>query len=197
VEKLKRSRPSNSLKDKRREAAIGSLREASQVGEQVNESRGETLLYFVDYIRSKSSERFCEVPWAVGSHGGAGRLQCKRGRGSKLRRKGRAIDPESQGPLDLHLISCIGDLQGKAPRDCNENCDIAIRDIPISPEPSINRTRVQRFRGVGVQSIGDFEGRKLLQLEIAKHDIPTEELCGPQQELVEDRWCIISGIRKR
>jgi hypothetical protein len=79
----------------------------------VNESRGETLLYSVDYIRkngwSKSSERFCKVSWAVGSHRGAGRLQCKRGRGSKLRRKGRATDPELQGPLDLHVISCIGD----------------------------------------------------------------------------------------
>jgi hypothetical protein len=43
VEKnLRRSRPSNSLKDKRREAAIESPREESQVGEQVNESHGET-----------------------------------------------------------------------------------------------------------------------------------------------------------
>jgi hypothetical protein len=49
VEKnIRRSRPSNSLKDKRREAAIESLREASQVGEQVNESHGETLLHFMD-----------------------------------------------------------------------------------------------------------------------------------------------------
>jgi hypothetical protein len=48
VEKLRRSRPSNSLKDKRREVAIGCPREVSQVGEQVNESHGETLLHFVD-----------------------------------------------------------------------------------------------------------------------------------------------------
>jgi hypothetical protein len=33
MEKLRRGRPSNSLKDKRREAAIESLREVSQVGE--------------------------------------------------------------------------------------------------------------------------------------------------------------------
>jgi hypothetical protein len=99
VEKLRRSRPSNSLKDKCREAAIGSSREASQVGEQVNESRGETLLHFVESSKGRTDgrnplRRFHEVPWAVGSHGGAGRLQCKCGRGSKLRR-GRAIDPES------------------------------------------------------------------------------------------------------
>jgi hypothetical protein len=60
VENLRRSRPSNSLEDKRREAAIESLREVSQVGEKVNESRGETLLHFVDCIRksrwSKSLE---------------------------------------------------------------------------------------------------------------------------------------------
>jgi hypothetical protein len=60
MEKFRRSRTSNSLEDKRREAAIESLREASQVGKQVNESRGETLLHFVDCIRkrgwSKSSK---------------------------------------------------------------------------------------------------------------------------------------------
>jgi hypothetical protein len=58
VEKLRRSRPSNSLKGKRREAAIGSPKEASQVGEQVNESRGETLLHFVD---SQREERTVEI----------------------------------------------------------------------------------------------------------------------------------------
>jgi hypothetical protein len=62
-----------------------------------------------------------------------------------------------------------------------------IHDIPISPEPSISGTRVRRSRGVGVRGIGDFEGKKLLQIGIVKHDIPMEELCGPQQELVEDR----------
>jgi hypothetical protein len=62
VEKLRRSRPSNSLKDKCREAAIESLREASQVGEQVNESRGETLLHFVEFQRENGrSKSFEEI----------------------------------------------------------------------------------------------------------------------------------------
>jgi hypothetical protein len=58
VEKLRRNRPLNSLKDKCREAAVESRREASQVGEQVNESRGETLLHFVD---SQRGERTVEI----------------------------------------------------------------------------------------------------------------------------------------
>jgi hypothetical protein len=53
-----RSRPLNSLKDKRREDAIGSPKEASQVGEQVNESHGETLLHFMD---SQREERMVEI----------------------------------------------------------------------------------------------------------------------------------------
>jgi hypothetical protein len=40
--------------------------------------------------------RFCEVPWEVGSHGGAGRLQYKLGGGSKLRRGG-AVDLNHEG----------------------------------------------------------------------------------------------------
>jgi hypothetical protein len=34
-------------------------------------------------------------------------------------------------------------------------------------------TRVRRFQEVRIQSIGDFRGKKLLQLGIAKRDIPT------------------------
>jgi hypothetical protein len=64
--KLRRNRPLNSLKDKRRKDSIGSLREASQVCEQVNESRGEILRHFVDCIRkkrrSKSSKEISQVP---------------------------------------------------------------------------------------------------------------------------------------
>jgi hypothetical protein len=40
VEKLRRSRASNSLKGEHRKATIGSMKEASQVGEQMNESCG-------------------------------------------------------------------------------------------------------------------------------------------------------------
>jgi hypothetical protein len=57
VNKLRRSRPSNSLKDKCREAAMESLREASLVGERVNESRGEILLHF----ESSKDERMDEI----------------------------------------------------------------------------------------------------------------------------------------
>ena len=46
VEKLRRSKNSNSLKGERRGAAIGSLREASQVGKRVNEPGREKLLHF-------------------------------------------------------------------------------------------------------------------------------------------------------
>jgi hypothetical protein len=58
VEKPRRSKPSNSLEDKCREAAIESQREASQIGEQVNESRGETLPHFAESLKE---ERMVEI----------------------------------------------------------------------------------------------------------------------------------------
>jgi hypothetical protein len=127
---------------------VESLREASQVGERANESRGETLLHFTESSkgedgRSKSSEEISRSSWAVGSHGGAGGYRSVQ-KGSKLRR-GRAVDPESQGPSDLHVTSCIGDSRVEAPKDCNETCDIAIRDIPISSEPSISEDACQEI----------------------------------------------------
>jgi hypothetical protein len=69
---------------------------------------------------------------------------------------------------------------------------IAICDIPTRSGPSIRETRVRRFRGVRVWSIGDFKGKKPSQFGIAIREIPTGELCGPQVELVEDR-CQTSG----
>jgi hypothetical protein len=33
------------------------------------------------------------------------------------------------------VISCIGDSRVEAAKDCIRNCDIAIRDIPMSLEP--------------------------------------------------------------
>jgi hypothetical protein len=122
--------------------------------------------------------RFHEVPWAVGSHGGAGRLQCKCGRGSKLRR-GRAVDPESQGPLDLHVISCIGDSRVEAPRVATR---IVISRSAISRRAQ-NRPSVGHVSEDSEESefgASGFQGKKLLQLGIAKRDIPTGELCGPQ-----------------
>jgi hypothetical protein len=56
--------PSNSLKDKRREVAIESLREESQVGEQVNKSSWRDTSSFRGFIRkngqSKSSEEISQ-----------------------------------------------------------------------------------------------------------------------------------------
>jgi hypothetical protein len=52
VEKIRRNRPSSLLKVNCREAAIRSRREASQVGEAAEESRGEILFsHFVGYTR--------------------------------------------------------------------------------------------------------------------------------------------------
>jgi hypothetical protein len=47
--------------------------------------------------------------------------------------------------------------------------------------------RVRGSRGVGDRHIGVSGGKKLLQLEVAIRDIPTEESCGPRWEIVEDR----------
>jgi hypothetical protein len=101
------------------------------------------------------------------------------------------------GPSDLHVISCIGDSRVEAPKLIATR--IAISRSAISRQdqnrPSVG-TRVRRSKGVGVRRIGVFEGKKLLQLGIAKRDIPTEGLCGPQQELVEDRWHHIGDREK-
>jgi hypothetical protein len=58
MEKLRRNRPSNSLKVKCREATVESQREASQVGERANDSRGEKLLRFAE---SSKGERTDEI----------------------------------------------------------------------------------------------------------------------------------------
>jgi hypothetical protein len=46
----------SSLKNKRREAIVGSRRKASQVGERENESHGETLLYFAKSLRGERTD---------------------------------------------------------------------------------------------------------------------------------------------
>jgi hypothetical protein len=72
------------LKDKHREGALKVLREASQVGEQVNESRGETLLHFMDFIRkngrSKSSEEISRSSVGRWISQRCKELQCKCGK---------------------------------------------------------------------------------------------------------------------
>jgi hypothetical protein len=62
-------------------------------------------------------------------------------------KRGIVVDPESQGPSDLHVISCIGDSRVEAPNLCNKNCDIAIRDISMSLEPSISGDACQKIQG--------------------------------------------------
>jgi hypothetical protein len=110
--------------------------------------------------------------------------------------EGQSHRSKSQGPSDLHEISCIEDSQVEAPGCCNENRDIAIHDILIRLGPSISGTHFRRFRGFGFRSIGVFKDKKLLQLGIAKRDILMGELCGPQQGLVEDRWHSIGDREK-
>jgi hypothetical protein len=56
--------------------------------------------------------------------------------------------------------------------------------------------RVKRSRRVGVQHIGGFEDEIHRQFGIAIRDIPMGELCGPQQEIVEDRWHSIGDQEK-
>jgi hypothetical protein len=120
VEKFSRNRPSNFLKVKCREAAVRSRREASQVGEATKESRGE-ILFFISWVTQGRTDgrnhlrRFREVPRIVRSCRGARRLRREGPKGLKLRR-GRAIDPESQEPSDLHVVSCIGDSLVEAPK---------------------------------------------------------------------------------
>jgi hypothetical protein len=46
-------------------------------------------------------------------------------------RRGRAVDPESQGSLDLHVRSCIRSSWRKGQRIDDENCEVARRDIPM------------------------------------------------------------------
>jgi hypothetical protein len=58
VRKLRRNRPLNSLKGECREAAVESRGEASQIGEAVNESRGEALIHFAE---SSKGERTDEI----------------------------------------------------------------------------------------------------------------------------------------
>jgi hypothetical protein len=60
VENLRRNRPLSSLQDKCREVVVESLRETSQVGERENESCGETLLHFEDFIRKNGQTKSFE-----------------------------------------------------------------------------------------------------------------------------------------
>jgi hypothetical protein len=55
--------------------------------------------------------------------------------------------------------------------------------------------RVRGSRGVRVRHIEVSGGKKLLQLKVAIRDIPMEESCGPQREIVEDRCQEVPGSR--
>jgi hypothetical protein len=71
-----------------------------------------------------------------------------------------------------------------------------IHDISTSLELSIIQDACQEIPRSRSSGIGVFEGEKLWYIGITKHDIPTEELCGPRQELVEDR-CHPIGDREK
>jgi len=88
------------------------LGEALQVGERANDSRGETLLHFTESSKGERMNeniwrRFREVLWAIGSHGGAGKLQYKCVKRLESQ-EGRAFNPESLEPSNLHVALCIG-----------------------------------------------------------------------------------------
>jgi hypothetical protein len=69
-------------------------------------------------------------------------------------RTDREVDPSQSGPLDLHVVSCIGVSQIESPTHFNGNCDSAKRDILTDlNHPSVG-TRVGRSKEVRVQSIG-------------------------------------------
>jgi hypothetical protein len=65
---------------------------------------------------------------------------------------------------------------------------IANRDILTRSGPSISGTHIRRFRGVEDRSIGDFEGKKPLQLGTAKRDISMIEGGAIGEPSKEDRW---------
>jgi hypothetical protein len=65
--------------------------------------------------------------------------------------------------------------------------EIAIHDILTSLEPSIIWDACQEIPRSHSLGIRVFEGEKLWYIGIVKRDIPMEELCGPRQELVEER----------
>jgi hypothetical protein len=77
-------------------------------------------------------------------------VEVQGGYGENVRRfkaqEGQSV-VESQGPSDLHVISCIGDSRVEAPNLCKKNCDIAIRDIPTSPGPFIVEDVRQEIQG--------------------------------------------------
>jgi hypothetical protein len=95
------------------------------------------------------------------------------------------------------VISCIRDSRVEAPNLCNKNCDIAIRDIPMSPEPSISGDVCQKIQGKSGFGISEVLRTGYSDsLESRSAIFPTGELCGPQQELVEDRWHSIGDREK-
>jgi hypothetical protein len=66
------------------------------------------------------------------------------------------------------VTSHIGGSQTEAPSCCNETCDIAIRDIPTSPEPSISKDMCQEI--LRSQSSVNQSFRRQETLAIWNHD---------------------------
>jgi hypothetical protein len=65
------------------------------------------------------------------------------------------------------------------------------------PNHPFSRDTCQEIRGSRNQRIRVSENRILRQLGITIRDIPMGESCGPQQEIVEDRWHSHIGDREK
>jgi hypothetical protein len=111
-------------------------------------------------------------------------------------RRGSAIDPESQGPSDRHVISCIGDSRVEAPKDCIRNCNIAICDIPTIPEPSISGDARHKIQGGRGSENWGFREQRNLVVWNRETQYPDGRVVGPQHDLVEDRWHSIRDREK-
>jgi hypothetical protein len=107
-------------------------------------------------------------------------------KGLKLRR-GRAVDQDHEGRwIHTHIVD--RGFVSRSSKLLQQNCDIAMR-YPDRSEPRWDAC--QKIKEVGVPSEIS-EDRILLQLGIAKRDIPTGEDVWGHRKLVEDRWHTVS-----
>jgi hypothetical protein len=127
----------------REEQGVGALKilqEASQVSEQVDKFCGRTHRHFGGLRKGERTEKilwgdfvkFCG-PLDLTEVQGGYSVSVEEVRAQE----GQSRRSESEGPSDLHVISCIGDSRVEAPCCCNKNCDITIHDILTRSKPSI------------------------------------------------------------
>jgi hypothetical protein len=191
VEKLRRSRPSNSLKDKRREAAIESLREASQVSEQVKVLWREPSSF--QWIkqrkngRSKSSEEISRSSRPLDL------AEVQGGYDENVRRF-KAQEGQSQSLIRVtRTVRSTRDIvyRGFVSRSSKVVATrIAISRSMISREP---RTIHQWGRVSGdprKSGFGESGVSRTRNLAAWNRDprYPDGELCGATTGVVEDRW---------